>query len=130
MDRVANHEADLARALYDGLAARERIVTYGPKDVQDRGASLVAFNAKGVQASDLAFFLDQEGVATRAGHHCTQPLHARLDAPGGTCRASLSLYNTKHEIDDFLTKLDTVLDMLNGEDPALDDFVPIDLDAL
>ena len=41
-------------------------------------------NVKGIQAGDLATFLDMEGVAIRAGHHCAQPLHRSL----GACLAS------------------------------------------
>jgi cysteine desulfurase/selenocysteine lyase len=42
--------------------------------------------------------LDQEGVAIRAGHHCCQPLMARLGVPA-TARASFAFYNTRDEID-------------------------------
>ena len=81
-----------------------------------------------VHAADLATFLDLEGVATRAGHHCTQPLHARLGAPGGSVRASLALYNTADEVDAFLAALARVLDDFDGAGD--DDFVPLDLGAL
>ena len=75
-----------------GFGDRIRIVGPPPSE---RGAALCAFTCDGVHSSDLAFFLDQEGVAVRAGHHCTQPLHKRLGADGGTVRASLALYNTE-----------------------------------
>ena len=81
-----------------------------------------------VHAADLATFLDLEGVACRAGHHCTQPLHARLGAPGGSVRASLALYNTADEVDAFLAALARVLDDFDGAGD--DDFVPLDLGAL
>eukprot|EP00629_Pelagomonadales_sp_RCC1024_P006160 CAMPEP_0119263904 /NCGR_PEP_ID=MMETSP1329-20130426/3160_1 /TAXON_ID=114041 /ORGANISM="Genus nov. species nov., Strain RCC1024" /LENGTH=449 /DNA_ID=CAMNT_0007263643 /DNA_START=227 /DNA_END=1573 /DNA_ORIENTATION=+ len=119
MDAVAAHESALVERLYRGLEAfGDRLELQGPRDPRDRGAALVAFTARGVHPSDLAFFLDREGVATRAGHHCTQPLHARMGCPGGTVRASLSLYNTGAEVDAFLEKLDRVL----GEFDDLDDF--------
>ena len=76
-----------------------------------------------MHSSDLAFFLDQEGVAVRAGHHCTQPLHKRLGADGGTVRASLALYNTEAEVEAFLAALDRVLADLEDDS----DFVPLDL---
>ena len=139
MVKIEAHERDLAAALHDGLAARDRVTIYGPKRAADRSAAIVAFSVDGVHPSDLAFFLDRVGVAVRAGHHCTQPLHARLDAPGGTCRASLALYNTLAEVDDFLARLDEVLDDVFAEDDALapldldaalgDAFVPLDIDA-
>ena len=129
MEHVAAHEAALAARLYAGLAAfGDRLELYGPTEAADRGAALVAFNARGVHAADLATFLDLEGVACRAGHHCTQPLHARLGAPGGSVRASLALYNTADEVDAFLAALARVLDDFDGAGD--DDFVPLDLGAL
>jgi len=53
--------------------------------------------------------LDQEGVAIRSGHHCTQPLHRYL-CLGGTARVSLSFYNTRGEIDVFIKALKDTLD--------------------
>ncbi|KAJ8612210.1 hypothetical protein CTAYLR_002896 [Chrysophaeum taylorii] len=109
MDRIAAYERRLARRLDAGLRAVPGVRVYGPS-ADDRDVALVAFNARNVHASDLAFFLDQEGVATRAGHHCCQPLHHALDADAGTVRASLALYNTPDEIDAFLAHLRGVLD--------------------
>ena len=54
--------------------------------------------------ADLATLLDQEGVAIRAGHHCTQPLHAELGVPG-SARASLYIYNTKADVDALCDEL-------------------------
>ncbi|NTW84366.1 MAG: aminotransferase class V-fold PLP-dependent enzyme, partial [Chlorobiaceae bacterium] len=42
--------------------------------------------------------LDQEGIAVRTGHHCTQPSLRRFGVES-TIRPSLSFYNTKGEID-------------------------------
>jgi cysteine desulfurase/selenocysteine lyase len=122
MANIAAYEEQLGQKLYDGLAARDRINIVGPP-AAERGAALVAFTCDGVHSSDLAFFLDQEGVAVRAGHHCTQPLHKRLDADGGTVRASLALYNTEAEVAAFLAALDRVLADL-ADDSG---FVPLDL---
>ena len=125
MAAIADHERALVRRLHDGLAARDRVRVYGPADAADRAAAIVAFGVDGVHSADLAVFLDLAGVAVRAGHHCTQPLHARLGAPGGTCRASLALYNTADEVDAFLARLGAVLADLDGADG----FVPLDVDA-
>ena len=51
-----------------------------------------------------ALKLDRDGIAIRAGHHCCQPLMARLGVPA-TARASLALYNTREEIDALVTSL-------------------------
>ena len=47
---------------------------------------------------DIGTVLDGEGIAVRAGHHCTQPLMRRLGLPS-TARASFYLYNTREEVD-------------------------------
>jgi cysteine desulfurase / selenocysteine lyase len=61
-------------------------------------ASILSFVMEDVHPHDIGTILDQEGVAIRTGHHCTQPLMERLSVPA-TARASLALYNTKEEID-------------------------------
>jgi cysteine desulfurase/selenocysteine lyase len=53
---------------------------------------------EGLQATDVATVLDNRGIAVRAGHHCTMPLHDLLGIPAST-RASLAFYNTRGEID-------------------------------
>jgi cysteine desulfurase / selenocysteine lyase len=59
---------------------------------------IVGFVLEGVHPHDIATVLDRAGVAIRAGHHCCQPLMARLGVPA-TARASLAVYNTRDEID-------------------------------
>jgi cysteine desulfurase/selenocysteine lyase len=61
-------------------------------------ASILSFVMEDVHPHDIGTILDQEGVAIRTGHHCTQPLMERMGVPA-TARASLALYNTKEEID-------------------------------
>jgi cysteine desulfurase/selenocysteine lyase len=61
-------------------------------------ASILSFVMEDVHPHDIGTILDQEGVAIRTGHHCTQPLMERMSVPA-TARASLALYNTKEEID-------------------------------
>jgi cysteine desulfurase/selenocysteine lyase len=59
---------------------------------------ILTFVMDGVHAHDIGTILDQSGVAIRTGHHCTQPLMARLGVPA-TARASLALYHTREEVD-------------------------------
>jgi cysteine desulfurase / selenocysteine lyase len=61
-------------------------------------AGVLSFTLVGVHPHDVGTLLDQEGIAIRAGHHCAQPLMARLGVVA-TCRASLAFYNTRGEID-------------------------------
>jgi cysteine desulfurase/selenocysteine lyase len=70
---------------------------FGPTDPAQRVA-VFSFTLDGVHPHDVATVLDAEGIAVRAGHHCTQPLMRRLGVPA-TTRASLYLYNSTDEID-------------------------------
>ncbi|MDP4916466.1 MAG: cysteine desulfurase, partial [Haliea sp.] len=59
---------------------------------------IFSFVLDGVHPSDLGMLLDQQGIAVRTGHHCTQPLMAHYQVPG-TVRASYSLYNTADDVE-------------------------------
>lgn len=72
---------------------------------------VASFVIDGVHHQDLAILLDQEGIAVRTGHHCTQPLMHCLNILG-TTRVSFAVYNTTQEIDAFITALHKALKML------------------
>ena len=115
MEKVEEHEHQLGKYLYERLSEVEGVRIYGPppgKEGKGR-AALASFNTDQVHASDLAFFLDHEGVAIRSGHHCTQPLHRMLHAKG-SLRASLYVYNTKGDVDVFITKLKETMDFFGN----------------
>ena len=60
--------------------------------------SVVSFTMDAAHPHDAGTILDAAGIAVRAGHHCAQPLMARLGV-AATLRASLAFYNTPEEID-------------------------------
>ena len=60
---------------------------------------------------DVGVLLDRQGVAVRTGHHCAEPLIDHLGVPG-TVRASVGLYNTKEDVDTFITALKKAIMML------------------
>jgi cysteine desulfurase/selenocysteine lyase len=115
MDKIHGYEAELTAYLFAQLAQIPQIRIYGPRpNAQGEGrAALAAFTVEGIHANDLSTLLDQEGVAIRSGHHCTQPLHRYLNV-AGTARASLSFYNTREEIDVFIKALKETLDFFAG----------------
>jgi len=98
---IAAHEHDL---LAYATAAIEdlnwvRIIGRAP----GKGA-ILSFEAEGMHAHDLATILDREGVAVRAGHHCAQVLMERFNV-ASTTRASFALYNTREDVDVFVSAL-------------------------
>jgi len=106
MDTIHAYEADLTAYLFARLGEIPEVRVYGPQpDSQGRGrAALASFTAGEVHPHDLSTILDQAGIAIRAGHHCTQPLHRQIKAQS-TARASLYFYNTREEIDTFTAAL-------------------------
>lgn len=73
--------------------------------------SVNSFVMDGIHHQDVGVILDQQGIAIRTGHHCTQPLMHRLGL-AGTSRASFAVYNTKEEIDKLVVGLHRVKKML------------------
>lgn len=113
MDRVQRHEDALAAKLWDALDGIPGLTRFGPAPSPNSSrAALVAFHSHDVHAQDLTFFLDQDGVAVRSGHHCTQPLHRELGV-ASSARASLYIYNSEADIDIFVDKLKGTLNMFD-----------------
>lgn len=73
--------------------------------------SVLSFVIEGIHHQDIAVLLDNQGIAVRTGHHCTQPLMQRLGILG-TSRASFAVYNTVEEIDSLIKGLHKVKKML------------------
>jgi len=96
LEAIAEYESELVAYALDRLEELGGITTYGP--VPERRAGIVSFNVEGIHPHDVAQVLDSEGVAIRAGHHCCQPLMARLGV-AATNRASFYLYTVREEID-------------------------------
>ena len=89
---------------------------FGPPT--ERRAGIVSFDIDGIHPHDVAQILDWEGVAIRAGHHCCQPLMARLGV-AATNRASFYLYTIPEEIDRLVAGLHKVKKTLgSGASPT------------
>ena len=71
----------------------------------------------GIHPHDVAQVLDRSGVAVRAGHHCTMPLHERLDL-AATARASFNVYTTRDDVDALVAGLREVEKLFGS--PVLD----------
>ncbi len=106
MANIAAYEHQLSAYLIERLDEVPEVTWYGPPVGADRGA-MAAFSMTGVHPHDIAQILDGEGVAVRAGHHCTQPLHVALDVPSSV-RASCYLYTNTHDIDRLVHGLSKV----------------------
>ncbi len=92
---IAAHENELLAYATEKLGAIEGLTVIGTAKEK---VSVISFILEGIHPQDIGIILDQQGIAVRTGHHCTQPLMQRLGIPG-TARASFSVYNTFEEID-------------------------------
>lgn len=109
LEAIEHHESRLVQRCIAGISDVGGIKILGPP--ADQRVGLVAFSIDGVNAQDLARFLDFRGFAVRAGHHCAMPLHERFHIPNSV-RASFYLYNTIEEVDQFCEALPQVLEKL------------------
>jgi cysteine desulfurase/selenocysteine lyase len=107
-DRIAKHEADLLTYATKAITAVPRVRLIGA--ARDK-AAVISFVIEGIHPHDIATVLDLEGIAIRAGHHCSQPLMERFEVPA-TARASLAVYNTREDVDALVTGLNRVLEVL------------------
>jgi len=92
---ITEREQELARYACGRLMAVPGLTLYG---TSAHKGPVFSFTIGEIHAHDVAQFLDREGIAVRAGHHCAQPLARKLGV-AATARASLSFYNTTSEID-------------------------------
>jgi cysteine desulfurase/selenocysteine lyase len=104
------HERDLLNYATEAIGAVPKARIIGT--ARDK-ASVVSFVLEGIHPHDIGSILDHEGIAIRAGHHCTQPLMERLGVPA-TARASMAFYNTRQEIDALVRGIDRVFEVLGG----------------
>lgn len=103
MDAIREHERVLTETALDALAGVPRIALYGP-DTSENRAGVISFNIEGIRPAALGRFLDERGIAVRAGDHCTQLLFRSMGI-AATARASFYLYNTTDEIARFASAL-------------------------
>jgi cysteine desulfurase/selenocysteine lyase len=99
--KIQAHKARMMKRATEGLLEIPGISIVG--QAAHKGPVL-SFNMKGAHHSDVGQILDQQGIAVRVGHHCTQPLMDRMKIPG-TVRASFSIYNTMNDVEAFLNAM-------------------------
>ena len=99
---IIQHEKELTNYALEKLKKINSVNIVGnPKNK----AGVIAFTIKGIHPHDISTIVDENGVAIRAGHHCCQILHERLNLPA-TARASIGVYNNKEDIDIFCNAIE------------------------
>jgi len=95
IENIERHESELIQYGQEILKKNNSVKLIG--NPKNRG-SVLSFNIEGIHPHDIATILDEDGVAIRAGHHCCQILHKKLNLTA-SARASIGVYNTKDDID-------------------------------
>jgi cysteine desulfurase/selenocysteine lyase len=107
-ENVAAYENELLAYATEQLSKIEGLKIIGQAKEK---VSVISFVIDGIHPQDIGVILDQQGIAVRTGHHCTQPLMKRFGIPG-TSRASFAVYNTKEEIDKLVKGIEKVKKMV------------------
>jgi cysteine desulfurase/selenocysteine lyase len=104
LEKIGAHEHDLLEYATQTLSAVPGLRLIGT--ARDK-AAVVSFVIEGVHPHDIGTILDQQGIAIRTGHHCSQPIMDRFGIPA-TARASFAVYNTRAEIDALVQGIEKV----------------------
>lgn len=88
-----------------------KIEGFEPVGTSSSRVNILSFNFKGVHPNDLCELLDEQGVALRSGHHCTQPLLKKMGL-SGCARASFSIYNSKDDANKLIQAVKKSLEVL------------------
>jgi cysteine desulfurase/selenocysteine lyase len=108
-DNLIKHEKEITNYALEKLRQINSTKIIGnPKNK----AGVIAFTIKGIHPHDIATILDEDGVAIRAGHHCCQILHQKLNLTA-TARISIGVYNTKEDIDIFCKAIENCRKIFN-----------------
>lgn len=107
-NEINAHEHELLDATTNGLRGKNKVKIHG--NTKDK-AAILTFSIDNIHPHDISQILDKYGVAIRAGHHCAQPLMARLGV-SATARASFGIYNNMDDVEQFLNAIDKAIEFL------------------
>lgn len=114
VENIHRHELLLLGRLIEGLSSMDGIKLFNSDITKPRG-SVLSFTAKGIDPAKIGFILDRDfDIAVRVGLHCAPLAHRTIGTfPEGTVRVSPGIFNTKDDIDSFLTALQVIV---SGQD--------------
>ena len=104
LSRIAAYEHELLEYATEGLQTIPGLRLIGT--APDK-AAVLSFVLEGFEVESIGQYLNQQGIAVRAGHHCAQPILLRFGLEA-TVRPSLAFYNTKAEVDILVHALERI----------------------
>ncbi|MFZ5976164.1 MAG: SufS family cysteine desulfurase [Hydrotalea flava] len=105
---IHQHEKELLEYATKQMLQIPNLRIYG---TAENKTGVISFLVNNIHPQDMGVLLDNQGIAVRTGHHCTQPLMHRLGIPG-TVRASFAVYNTMEEVDRLINGIQKSIKML------------------
>ncbi len=109
LDHIHAHELELRNYVVEQLKGEKGMTIFNGHGQ----TPLITFNIDDVHPHDTASFLDQHGVAVRAGHHCNQLTMDYLNQDA-TVRASIAIYNTKEDCDELIKAIKDTRDFFHS----------------
>ena len=100
-----SYEEEIAKYFHNEISKLPRVKVYGKENIK---SPMISFTVDGSHPHDIATIVDKEGVAIRAGQHCTQPLLDFFNL-SSTARASIGMYTNKNDIDIFIKALNKAI---------------------
>lgn len=109
INNIYEHELELSQLLYDKLANIRHIILYEDYPTKNNAISTISFTVKQKTCTDVSEALNAKNIAVRSGYHCSPLAHRFLGTlSDGTIRVSLSLFNTKKEINSFICAINKI----------------------
>ncbi len=109
LNEINEHNKYLLKHLLNGLMNISGLKVYGDTS-GDNSTTCVSINSDSLDASELGYLLENEGIKTRCGLHCSPLAHKTIGTyPNGTVRLSLSYFTTKADIEYTLKSINKII---------------------
>lgn len=92
--------------MYKAMSKNDKVQLYTPYPQKDNWAPILSFNYDDYPSEKTASLLAADGIAVRAGLHCSPLAHAAYHTESrGTVRISPSVFTTQRECEIFINSL-------------------------
>lgn len=108
VEKIHAHEQKLLNFATNELKKINDLKIYGESCNK---SPILSFNVSNIHPYDMGMILDKMGVAVRTGTHCAEPIMTHYGVTG-MIRASIAMYNTEDDINNFITAVKTAVAML------------------
>lgn len=109
LNEINEHNKYLLKYLLNGLMNISGLKVYGDTS-GNNSTTCVSINSDSLDASELGYLLENEGIKTRCGLHCSPLAHKTIGTyPNGTVRLSLSYFTTKADIEYTLKSINKII---------------------